>query len=51
MPSVRMASESVVNFIADRITRWNSRTSITMWSLGVTTMLAFGLRAFIFQLT
>ena len=51
MPSVMMASLSPVVFSADFMTRLNSVTSVTIWSLGVTTMFAFGFIFFILQLT
>ena len=40
-----------MKFIASRNASLNTFTSFTMWSLGVTTMFARGLRFFIFQLT
>ena len=51
MPSVMMASLSPVVFSADFMTRRNSMTSVTIWSLGVTTMFALGSFFFILQLT
>ena len=46
-----MASDSATKPRADLTTRWNSGTLTTIWSLGVTTMLALGSTDFIFQLT
>ena len=46
-----MASVSPVNLRQSFITRLNSVVSVTMWSLGETTILALGSTAFIRQLT
>ena len=51
MPSVSTESVSAVNFKPELITRSNSGTSMTIWSLGVTTTLAFGFNFLMRQLT
>lgn len=51
IPSVTIESVSAVNSRHFLITRVNSAVLVTMWSLGDTTMFAFGSLALIFQLT
>src|SRR5574344_401278 len=51
IPRVTIASESMVKSRHDFITLRNSAVLVTIWSLGVTTMLALGSCDFIFQLT
>ena len=51
MPRVTIESVSAVKFRHDLMTRWNSTLFVTIWSLGETTMLAFGSTDFILQLT